>query len=90
MITPFEPATPYIAADASFNTCMDSMSLVLISWRLLLTPSTIMSGELLPNAVIPLIRISLAAPGCPDVMIVTPEARPCKASSPVPTGDCFI
>ena len=38
------------------------------------------SGALLPNAVTPRIRISLAAPGWPEVITVTPEALQGRAS----------
>src|SRR5690606_34147223 len=79
-ITPLAALAPYMAADASFNTEMDSMSLELILSQPggFCTPSTTTRGLLSPVVLLPRIKISaLSAPGSPErLSAVSPGTNP--------------
>jgi len=50
------------------------------------TPSITINGELSFIDPIPRMRIVLLLPGEPEFVIITPAARPCKASAILDTG----
>src|SRR5687768_3859751 len=80
IITPFEARAPYIeAAAASFNTCIDSMSLG-FNPPIPPTgiPSTIYNGALSPKDEKPRIFTDDSAPGRLSWVTVTPATLPCN------------
>ena len=93
IITPFAACAPYIEADAaSFRTCIDSTSLLLIivpGLSRVITPSITYNGPLasLRNEEAPLIDVLvLRPPGVPSVVIVMPGTRPCNDCRTFPVG----
>ena len=69
---------------ASFNTLIDSISVGAIelrSVRVCGTPSIITTGSVPEKEGIPRIKTVGLAPGVPGCITLTPEARPCNASS---------
>ena len=68
-------------AEASFNTCIDSISFGLTkSMSFTIIPSTTNSGSELFMVPIPRILIVTPAPGAPELELTsTPATWPCKA-----------
>src|ERR1035437_3025913 len=90
MITPFAALDPYIEeAEASFNTCIDSVvlgfKLAKTSGLVVGTPSMIDNGWVSPKVFTPLIKTEALAPdGFPDFSIYKPGTFPCNACITLP------
>ena len=80
-ITPFAARAPYMAAEASFSTEIDSMSSGLrrLNERSAI-PSTTISGEVFPKVPFPRIRMSApSSPGSPErVLAMIPAVLPAR------------